>query len=61
MKILKNAAQRFLHDESGVTAIEYSLIASAVALGIVVPVAGIGDKLDATYAQILSYFATVGV
>jgi pilus assembly protein Flp/PilA len=36
---------RFLSDESGATAIEYSLIASGIALAIIAVVNGIGPKL----------------
>lgn len=52
----QNTIARFLGDESGATAIEYSLIASAVFLGIVAPVATMKTKINATYVNILAYF-----
>jgi Flp pilus assembly pilin Flp len=55
------AAARFWRNESGATAIEYSLIASAVFLGIVTPVATMKSKMNVTYQAILDYFTTVGV
>jgi len=38
--------RQFLADESGATAIEYSLIASGIALAIIATVYGIGPKLN---------------
>ena len=61
MKCIKNTFTRFSRDESGATAIEYSLIASAVFLGIIVPVSDIKGKMNVTYSAILQYFADVGV
>lgn len=42
-------------DEEGVTAIEYGLIASLVALAIIVGAAALGVKLDAMF----NYFSTL--
>ena len=42
----------FLADEFGATAIEYSLIASGIALVIIATVYGIGPKLNATFASV---------
>ena len=41
---------RFLRDQSGATAIEYCLIASGIALAIVVTVQGIGPQLNTKFA-----------
>ena len=43
---------RFLRDESGATAIEYCLIASGIALAIIVTVQGIGPQLNTKFASI---------
>jgi pilus assembly protein Flp/PilA len=42
----------FLRDESGATAIEYCLIASGIALAIVVTVQGIGPQLNTKFSSI---------
>lgn len=52
---------RFASDESGATAIEYSMIASAVFFGILVPVGNIKESLNSMYHQIYGYFVTVGL
>jgi pilus assembly protein Flp/PilA len=46
--------RQFLADESGATAIEYSLIASGIALAIIATVKGIGPKLNTTFSSISS-------
>jgi len=43
---------RFLRDESGATAIEYCLIASGIALAIVVTVQGIGPQLSTKFTAV---------
>ena len=48
MEMLK----KFLADESGATAIEYCLIASGIALAIVVTVQGIGPQLNTKFSSI---------
>jgi pilus assembly protein Flp/PilA len=40
---------RFAGDESGVTAIEYGLIAGLISIGIVTAVTSIGTTLSATF------------
>jgi pilus assembly protein Flp/PilA len=42
----------FLKDESGATAIEYSIIASGIALAIITVVYGIGPKLNTKFTSI---------
>jgi pilus assembly protein Flp/PilA len=44
--------RQLLTDESGATAIEYSLIAAGVALAIITSVKGIGPKLNTTFSSI---------
>jgi pilus assembly protein Flp/PilA len=46
--------RQFLADESGATAIEYSLIAGGIALAIIATVKGIGPKLNTTFSSISS-------
>ena len=43
---------RFANDESGATAIEYGLIASGIAVAIIVAVNTIGSSLDTMYSNI---------
>ncbi|MEA2979073.1 MAG: pilus assembly protein Flp/PilA [Alphaproteobacteria bacterium] len=43
---------RFLHDDSGATAIEYAIIASMLSILIVTAVAGLGTKLKGTYTSV---------
>jgi pilus assembly protein Flp/PilA len=46
--------RQFVADESGATAIEYSLIAGSIALAIIATVKGIGPKLNTTFSSISS-------
>ena len=50
MRILR----QFLTDESGVTAIEYGLIASLISLTIIAAVNRLGGKLSGTFNEIAS-------
>jgi pilus assembly protein Flp/PilA len=43
---------RFLHDDSGATAIEYGLIAAGISVVIIATVNGIGTKLGTTFTSI---------
>jgi pilus assembly protein Flp/PilA len=49
---MRGLVLRFLRDESGATAIEYCLIASGIALAIVVTVQGIGPQLNTKFGSI---------
>jgi pilus assembly protein Flp/PilA len=42
----------FLRDENGATAIEYSLIATGIAMAIIATVYGIGPKLNTTFSSV---------
>lgn len=44
----------FVNDETGATAIEYSLIASFISIVIVVSVGNLGSTLNGTYNMILN-------
>jgi pilus assembly protein Flp/PilA len=52
MKKLVQASKKFWRDESGVTAIEYGLIAALIAVGIVSAVTLIGDDVTAAFEAI---------
>ena len=43
---------QFIRDESGATAIEYGLIASLIAVAIIVTVGLVGTSLDATFQSV---------
>lgn len=49
---------RFLRDENGATAIEYSLIGGLIGIVIVAGVTVIGTKLNAKFSTIGSAFTT---
>jgi pilus assembly protein Flp/PilA len=46
---MSNLVQKFLRDESGVTAIEYGLIAALVAVGAVSAFSALGGKLGTVF------------
>ena len=48
--------REFLRNESGATAIEYSLIAGFIALAIIAAVGMTGDKLVAMFTSLLNAF-----
>lgn len=52
MKTIFTAVQAFIADEDGVTAIEYGLIAALVGVAIVAGAGGLGDQIDATFADV---------
>lgn len=45
-------AIRFLRDERAATAIEYSLVATGIALAILAAVNGLGTKLNTSYSNV---------
>lgn len=51
---MKALLQKFLHNESGATAIEYGLIAAGIALAIIAAVNGLGTNLSAKFTSINS-------
>jgi pilus assembly protein Flp/PilA len=57
MKALLNATQKFWEDESGVTAIEYGLIASLIAVGIILAVTAVGGNLATVFNDIADKLA----
>jgi pilus assembly protein Flp/PilA len=44
--------QNFLGDESGVTAIEYALIASLIAVFIIVAVQNVGTQVSTVFSEV---------
>ncbi|QBQ98316.1 Flp family type IVb pilin [Paraburkholderia pallida] len=54
MKTCIVRARRFLNDETGVTAIEYGLIAAAIAIVILVSVQLVGTNLNGLFQEIAS-------
>lgn len=51
---MKNLVSRFMNDESGVTAIEYGLIAALLAVVIIVAVKAVGSNLSTTFSTVAS-------
>jgi pilus assembly protein Flp/PilA len=49
---MRQLLARFASDESGATAIEYAMIAGAIALAIVLAVQGIGTTLNNTFTSV---------
>jgi pilus assembly protein Flp/PilA len=43
---------RFIKDQSGVTAIEYGLIAALISVGIIASVTSIGTKISGAFGKI---------
>ena len=48
----KAGFQSFLRAESGATAMEYALLASGIAIGIIVAVASLGGSVEAMFDEI---------
>lgn len=49
---MKALVEDFWNDESGVTAIEYGLIAAGIALAIIAAVQGLGSTLNTTFKAV---------
>ena len=47
-----NVLRKFLHDESGATAIEYGLIAAGISVAIITVVQGLGSSLNTTFGSV---------
>jgi pilus assembly protein Flp/PilA len=52
--------RRYLSDETGVTGIEYGLIASAIAMAIVIVVVNVGSSLVTVFTTVESGLKTAG-
>jgi pilus assembly protein Flp/PilA len=57
---MKKTINRFLRDESGVTAIEYGLIAALVGVAIIIGAGLLGTALNSTFATIANTIGGVG-
>jgi pilus assembly protein Flp/PilA len=51
---MRQLFNRFIADQSGVTAIEYGLIAALIAVAIIAAVSSVGTNLTATFTSIAS-------
>ena len=49
---MRHLVRRFIDDQSGVTAIEYGLIAALVAVVIIVAVRTVGTSLQTTFTSV---------
>jgi pilus assembly protein Flp/PilA len=49
---MRNLFHRFIADQSGVTAIEYGLIAALIAVVIIIAVTAVGTSLSATFQAV---------
>lgn len=58
MKKLYAGIQRFIRDEEGVTAIEYALIASLIAVVIILAVQTVGQDVNNTFQYIANKLTT---
>jgi pilus assembly protein Flp/PilA len=56
-QIMRNFFHRFINDQSGVTAIEYGLIAALIAVVIIVAVTAVGTDLSATFTSVATALA----
>jgi pilus assembly protein Flp/PilA len=54
---MQNFVKRFVKDESGVTAIEYGLIAALIAVGIIVAAQTLGAQISATFNKVAATMA----
>jgi pilus assembly protein Flp/PilA len=50
--------KRFIHDESGASAIEYGLLAAGISIAIIVAVNTLGVQLSSTFTTVSSDMAT---
>jgi pilus assembly protein Flp/PilA len=50
--VMRNLLHRIIDEQSGVTAIEYGLIAALIAVVIIVAVTGVGTNLSAMFTAI---------
>jgi len=57
---MKTTIHRFLQDQSGVTAIEYGLIASLVGVAIIVGAAFLGTTLNGVFQLVADKMAGAG-
>lgn len=51
---MSNFIKGFVHDERGVTAVEYALIAGLITAGLLISVGGLVTKLTSVFAAIVA-------
>jgi pilus assembly protein Flp/PilA len=54
------ALKRFIHDESGASAIEYGLLAAGISIAIIATVNALGVQLSGTFTTVSADMSTVG-
>ncbi|NGZ86497.1 Flp family type IVb pilin [Duganella aceris] len=47
-----NAIKNFIADEAGITAIEYALLAAAIAAAVITAASGLGTKIGAAFTAL---------
>ena len=57
---MKSVSRSFLSDESGATAIEYGLIASLIAVAIIVGAKALGSQINNTFNSVANNLANPG-
>ena len=57
---MTNIIKNFWNDEEGATAIEYGLIAGLIAVGLLVALTEIGDKLKVVFTKISGALTNAG-
>jgi pilus assembly protein Flp/PilA len=55
--VMQNLVARFMNDESGATAIEYGLIASLIAVAIIVGAKALGSQINNTFNTVANKMA----
>jgi pilus assembly protein Flp/PilA len=53
---MTNLLRRFVHDESGATAVEYGLVAAGISVAIIAVMQGLGSRLNTTFTSVQSAF-----
>ena len=53
---MTNLVRRFVHDESGATAVEYGLVAAGISVAIIAVMQGLGSRLNTTFSSVQSAF-----
>jgi pilus assembly protein Flp/PilA len=49
-----SSLRRFMHDDSGATAIEYAMIASGIAVAIATTIMSLGTSVQGLYSSVLT-------
>jgi len=57
---MQTLLRRFAKDDSGVTAIEYGLIAALISVAIIAGITALGNALSATFQMLATTIAAAG-